>query len=57
MLADNLVHFSRVLRRAGIAVGPDRVLSAIAALEAVGLEDQVGVDDIEVARITGAEPS
>jgi uncharacterized protein with von Willebrand factor type A (vWA) domain len=38
MIADNLVHFSRVLRRAGLQVGPDRVLSAIAAVQAVGLE-------------------
>jgi uncharacterized protein with von Willebrand factor type A (vWA) domain len=38
MLADNLVHFSRVLRAAGLQAGPDRVLAAIAAVEAVGLE-------------------
>ena len=38
MLAENLVHFSRILRDTGMAVGPDRVLAAIAAVEAVGLE-------------------
>lgn len=38
MLAENLVHFSRILRDAGMAVGPDRVLAAIAAVEAVGLD-------------------
>ncbi len=38
MLAENIVHFSRVLRSAGLAVGPDRVLDAIAAVEAVGLD-------------------
>lgn len=38
MLADNIVHFSRILRDAGLAVGPDRVLAAIAAVEAVGLD-------------------
>ena len=38
MLADNILHFSRVLRNAGLAVGPDRVLAAIAAVEAVGLD-------------------
>jgi uncharacterized protein len=38
MLADNIVHFSRVLRDAGLAVGPDRVLAGIAAVEAVGLD-------------------
>lgn len=38
MLAQNLVHFARVLRRAGVAVGPDRVLAALAAVEAVGVD-------------------
>ena len=38
MLAENLVHFSRILRDTGMTVGPDRVLAAIAAVEAVGLE-------------------
>jgi hypothetical protein len=37
VITDNVVRFSRTLRRAGMAVGPDRVLAAIAALEAVGL--------------------
>src|SRR5689334_19945306 len=37
-VADNVVHFSRVLRRAGLQVGPDRVLAALSALDAVGLE-------------------
>ena len=38
LLADNIVHFSRILRTAGLQVGPDRVLAAIAAVEAVGLD-------------------
>lgn len=38
MLADNIVHFSRILRDTGMSVGTDRVLAAIAAVEAVGLE-------------------
>lgn len=46
VLANNLVHFARVLRNAGMAVGPDRVLSALAALEAVGLERR---DDVHAA--------
>lgn len=46
MLADNIVHFSRMLRDAGLAVGPDRVLAAIAAVEAVGLERR---DDVHAA--------
>ena len=46
MLADNLVHFSRVLRRAGMPVGPDRVLAGLAALEAVGVGRR---DDVHAA--------
>jgi len=38
VIAENLVHFARVLRGAGLTVGPDRVLHAMAALEAVGVE-------------------
>ncbi len=38
MIADNIVHFARVLRNAGMAIGPDRVLAALAAVELVGLE-------------------
>jgi uncharacterized protein with von Willebrand factor type A (vWA) domain len=38
MIAENIVHFARVLRGAGMRVGPDRVLAAIAAVEAVGLD-------------------
>lgn len=38
MLAENIVHFARVLRTAGLAVGPDRVLHAIEAVELVGLD-------------------
>jgi uncharacterized protein with von Willebrand factor type A (vWA) domain len=38
LIAENLVHFARVLRGAGLTVGPDRVLQAMAALEAVGVE-------------------
>ena len=29
MLAENIVHFSRVLRASGLPVGPDRVLAGI----------------------------
>jgi len=36
-LAENIMHFGRVLRRAGLPVGPGSVLGAIAAVEAVGL--------------------
>ena len=38
MIADNIVHFARVLRDAGMAIGADRVLAALAAVERVGLQ-------------------
>ena len=46
MLAENIVHFARVLRSAGMPVGPDRVLAALEAVEAVGLERR---DDVHAA--------
>lgn len=46
MIADNVVHFTRVLRRAGMAVGPDRALAALEALQAVGLSRR---DDVHAA--------
>jgi len=46
MLADNVVHFARVLRHAGVPVGPDRVLAALEAIEAVGLARR---DDVHAA--------
>lgn len=36
-LAENIVHFARVLRRAGIRVGPRQVLDAVEAVEAAGI--------------------
>jgi len=32
------VHFARVLRRAGLPIGPAKVIDALAAVQAVGLE-------------------
>ncbi|MEO7854581.1 MAG: VWA domain-containing protein [Rubrivivax sp.] len=46
MIADNIVHFARVLRNAGMAIGPDRVLAALAAVERVGVERR---DDVHAA--------
>jgi hypothetical protein len=37
-LAENVMHFARVLRAAGIPVGPDRVIDALRALEIAGVE-------------------
>lgn len=37
-LAENVVHFARVLRRAGLAIGPGKVIDALQALQAVGVE-------------------
>ena len=36
-LAENIVHFARALRAAGIPVGPGSVLDALAAVEAAGV--------------------
>src|SRR5260221_8885908 len=35
-LAENIVHFARALRAAGIPVGPGAVMDALAAVEAAG---------------------
>jgi hypothetical protein len=37
-LAENVMHFARVLRAAGLPIGPDRMLDAIRALEVAGVE-------------------
>jgi uncharacterized protein with von Willebrand factor type A (vWA) domain len=36
--AENVMHFARLLRAAGLPIGPDRVIDALRALEAVGIE-------------------
>src|SRR5690349_19175924 len=36
-LAENIIHFARVLREAGIPVGPDRVLDALRAMDVAGI--------------------
>lgn len=36
--SENIIHFGRTLRRAGLPVGPGRVLDAIRAVECAGLE-------------------
>ena len=37
-LAENVMHFARVLRTAGLPIGPDRVIDALKALETAGIE-------------------
>ncbi|MEL4179052.1 vWA domain-containing protein [Roseateles sp. PN1] len=39
-LAQNVMHFARVLRQAGMAVGSDRVLLSLQALQLAGLESR-----------------
>lgn len=39
-LADNIVHFARVLRKAGMRIGPAAVADAIEAVKAVGIGDR-----------------
>ena len=39
-LADNVVYFIRMLRAAGLPVGPAKVLDALAAVEAVGIDNR-----------------
>ena len=38
MLAANVMHFARLLRGAGLAIGPDRVIDCVRALEIVGAD-------------------
>jgi hypothetical protein len=42
-LVDNVARFARVLRRAGLPVGPERAIAAAAAIEAVGLDHRSDV--------------
>jgi uncharacterized protein len=46
VIAENIVHFARILRTAGMPIGPDRVLAAMAAIEHVGLNRR---DDVRAA--------
>jgi uncharacterized protein len=39
-LAENIMHFARVLRGAGLPVGPDRVIDALRALEIAGVQSR-----------------
>jgi uncharacterized protein with von Willebrand factor type A (vWA) domain len=37
-LADNVVHFARILRRAGLPIGSGHIIEALRAIEAVGVD-------------------
>ena len=39
-LAENVLHFVRVLRNAGLPVGPAKVIDALSAVEAVGIDNR-----------------
>jgi uncharacterized protein len=41
VLAQNIIHFARALRDAGVPLGPGAVLDALAAVEAAGIGDRI----------------
>ncbi len=45
-LADNIAHFARTLRRAGLPIGSGHIIEALRAVEAVGIERR---DDVRAA--------
>ena len=52
-LTHNITHFARALRKAGVPAGPGRVIDAIRAVKAAGLEGKVlvaGFDNISAIR-------
>jgi len=51
-LADNVVHFARVLRKAGLPVGTDRALLALQALEITGIGGRSQLHDVLQACLT-----
>lgn len=51
-LADNVVHFARVLRKAGLPVGTDRTLLALQALELAGVRGRGELHDVLEACLT-----
>lgn len=40
LLAENVTHSARVLRAAGLPVGPDQVVTALKALKICGIEQR-----------------
>jgi len=39
-LADNITHFARALRKAGVPIGPGRVIDAVRAVQAAGFTER-----------------
>ena len=55
-LAENIVHFARALRKAGVRVGPAQVTCAIEAVEAAGFTKRVDFrETLRATLITRAE--
>jgi uncharacterized protein with von Willebrand factor type A (vWA) domain len=52
-LADNVMHFARVLRRAGMPVGSDRVITALQALQVAGLASRQDFHAVLAACLLG----
>ena len=42
-LPENIVHFGRLLRGAGLPIGTDRILQALRAVDAVGIADRTAL--------------
>jgi hypothetical protein len=51
-LADNVVHFARLLRKAGLPVGTDRALLALQSLELAGVHGRNELHDVLEACLT-----
>lgn len=51
-LADNVVHFARLLRKAGLPVGTDRTLLALQSLELAGVRGRSELHDVLEACLT-----
>ena len=51
-LADNVLHFTRVLRKAGLPVGTDRAVLALQALELAGVAGRSELHDVLEACLT-----
>ena len=59
LLAANVMHFARLLRAAGLRIGPDRVLDSVRALELADLRAARGLvlDDVRRTAVQrGAAP-